>query len=84
MSELFYDMKHGNLLFPKWGQFEPYSKDILAIYAEYNEYRKEMKYDHRSSDPDDFFHSMLFAKLVADIQLGRASRFTISNGMEDQ
>lgn len=79
MSELFYDMKHGNVLFPRWSEFEPFSKDILAIYTEYNEFRKEMKYDHRVSDPDDFFHSFLFGKLVADIQLGRANRFTASH-----
>lgn len=80
MSELFYDMKHGNILFAKWTEFEPYSKDILAIYTEYNEYRKEMKYDHRISDPDDFFHSLLMSKLVADIQLGRTNRFTAGQG----
>jgi intein/homing endonuclease len=76
MSELYYDMKKENILFPTWSEFEPYSKDILAIYTEYSEFKKEMKYDHRIADPDDFFHSLLFAKLVADIQLGRANRFT--------
>ena len=58
ISELFYDLKSGHVKFPRWQQLEPFAKDILAIYAEYNEYMREIRYDHRSSDPDDFFHSV--------------------------
>jgi len=77
MSEFFYDMKHGHVAFPKWAQIEPYAKDILAIYAEYSEYRREVKYDHRPTDPDDFFHSAHYAKLTADILLGKSRRYTM-------
>lgn len=77
MSEFFYDMKHGHVVFPRWAQIEPYAKDILAIFAEYVEYRREIKYDHRPSDPDDSFHSMHYAKLAADIHLGKSRRYTI-------
>lgn len=76
MSELFYDMKNKFLIFPKWGHFEPYSKDIFSIYTEYNEYKRDMKYDHRHSEPDDFFHSLLYCKLASDIHLGKTRRFT--------
>jgi hypothetical protein len=76
MSEFFFDMKHGHIQFPKWSEFEPYSKDILAIYTEYNEFRREMKYDHRSAEPDDFFHSALYCRLASDIMTGKSRKYT--------
>lgn len=77
MSELFYDIKSGHVAFPRWEQFEPYAKDILAIYAEYSDYMREIRYDHRTSDPDDFFHSLLLCKQTADIYLNKSRRYTI-------
>jgi hypothetical protein len=76
MSELFFDIKQKFVEFPRWAEFEPYAKDILGIYSEYVEYRREIKYDHKASDPDDFFHSLLYAKLSSDIYLGKSRRFT--------
>jgi len=76
MSELFFDIKHHFVEFPRWLEFEPYAKDILAIYAEYVEYKREIKFDHRPSDPDDFFHSLLYAKLTSDVYLGKSKRYT--------
>lgn len=76
MSEIFFDIKQGFIEFPKWVQFERFAKDILAIYAEYVEYRREIKYDHKPSDPDDFFHSLTYCKLAADINLGKSRRYT--------
>lgn len=76
MSELFFDLKHQLVQFPKWVEIEPYAKDILGIYSEYVEYKREIKYDHRPSDPDDFFHSLLYAKLTSDVYLGKSRRFT--------
>jgi len=77
MSELFFDMKHGFIQFPRWAQIERYAKDVLAIFAEYVEYRREMKYDHRSTDPDDWFHSLHYAKLASDILSGKSRRYTL-------
>lgn len=77
MSENFYDMKFGHYVFPRWSQFERFAKDILAIYSEYNEFRREIRYDHKPSDPDDFFHSLAYAKLAADIFLGKSRRYTM-------
>ena len=77
MSEQFYDMKNGFFQFPRWKQFEPFAADIFAIYKEYDEFRREIKYDHRSSDPDDFFHSLLYCKLASDLYHGRSRRHTI-------
>ena len=77
MSELFFDMKHGLVQFPRWKEFETFAKDILGIYAEYNEFRREIKFDHRPSDPDDFFHSLNYAKLMSDIMTGKSRRYTL-------
>lgn len=71
ISEYFYSLKHQEVQFPKWSQFEEFSKDILAVYTEYTEYTREMKYDHRQSDPDDFLHSAIYCRMAADIALGR-------------
>lgn len=76
MSELFFDIRNKLVQFPKWREFEIYAKDILGIYAEYVEYRREIKFDHRPSDPDDFFHSLLYAKLTSDVYLGKSRRYT--------
>lgn len=77
MSELFFDMKNGLVRFPRWAQMERFAKDILGIYAEYVEFRREMKYDHKPTDPDDFFHSLHYSKLAADIHLGKSRKYTV-------
>lgn len=77
MSELFFDMKNGLVRFPRWAQIERFAKDILGIYAEYVEFRREMKYDHKPTDPDDFFHSLHYAKLASDIHLGKSRKYTV-------
>lgn len=77
LSELFFDIKHGLVEFPRWKDFEYFARDILGIYTEYLEYRREVKYDHRPSDPDDFFHSLHYAKLMSDIYAGKSRRYTI-------
>jgi len=71
ISELFIALKAGKVRFPRWRVFEPFSKDILSVYTEYSEYTREMKYDHRSSDPDDFMHSLIYCKLAGDTLIGR-------------
>jgi hypothetical protein len=74
ISEAFVALKNGGIVFPRWQDIEPFAKDILGVYTEYDEYRRDMRYDHKQSDPDDFLHSMIYSKLAADITLGRRSR----------
>lgn len=76
MSEIFFDIKQQFIEFPRWSEFEPYAKDILSIYSEYVEYRREIRYDHKSSETDDGFHSLLYAKLTSDIFAGKSRRYT--------
>lgn len=71
LSDFFSDLKNQRLIFPLWETFEPFAKDILAEYVEYNELTHTMKYDHPIDQPDDGLHSMVFCKLANDIMLGR-------------
>lgn len=71
LSQFFDSLKGENMILPQWEVFEPFAKDILAEYTEYNELTKVMKYDHPIDQPDDGLHSMVFCKLAADIMLGK-------------
>lgn len=70
ISEMIYSLKNGEIKFPGWDQSETFAKDILSVYVEYHEYMREMKYDHKISDPDDFLHSLIYARLASNIFLG--------------
>lgn len=71
LSNMFQAIKNQQFIFPIWAEFETYAKDILAEYTEYNERTRMMKYDHPIDQPDDALHSLTYAKLTADIILGR-------------
>jgi hypothetical protein len=71
LSQYFQSIKQGLFLFPEWSEFEPYAKDILAEYVEYNERTRTMMYDHPIDQPDDALHSGVYCKLAADIAMGR-------------
>ena len=71
LSTLFESIKHGHMAFPEWEEFEPFAKDILAEYVEYNERTRTMMYDHPIDQPDDALHSLAYCKLAADISMGR-------------
>ena len=70
LSQFFDSMKRGQFLLPTWETFEPFGKDILAEYVEYNETTHVMKYDHPIDQPDDALHSLVYCKLAADIMQG--------------
>src|SRR5690606_7566435 len=71
LSQFFQDIKQQKFVFPAWEIFEPFGKDILAEYVEYNELTHTMKYDHPIDRPDDALHSLVFCRLAADIMRGR-------------
>ena len=74
ISELFLMLKEKRVVFPAWKVIEPFARDILAVFVEYVEYRREMKYDHKTSEPDDFLHSLNYCVLSANIYLGKVPR----------
>ncbi len=59
--------RSGGVAFPRWPLFEEYAKDILAIFSEYNEKAREIVFNHPPGVPDDFFHTMVYALLVSQL-----------------
>lgn len=71
MSTFFQAIKNQQFMFPPWELFEEFGADILAEYVEFNDRKRTMLYDHPIDQPDDALHSLLYAKLAADIMHGR-------------
>jgi len=71
LADTFLGFKQSKFILPEWEEFEPYGKDILAEYVEYNERTRTMMYDHPIDQPDDGLHSLVYCKLAADISMGR-------------
>jgi hypothetical protein len=70
ISEIFTDIRTKKIQFPRWQEFEKYANDLLGVYQEYNEYMRSIKYDHRPDHPDDFLHSLIYAREAANIYYG--------------
>lgn len=73
MSEVFYKFKEQKFLFPPLEQWERYAKDMFNISVEYIEYQRKLRYVHRPSDPDDWFHSLVYCLQIASIFYGKKS-----------
>jgi intein/homing endonuclease len=74
ISEFFYALKARQIILPRWEEFETFGKDLLSVFTEWHDYLKQIRYDHRQTDPDDSLHSMLYAKLAGDVFLGKRTR----------
>lgn len=72
MSDIFSAIKARKIRFPSWETYQrPYSEDILAIYSEYSETLRMIRYDHARGVPDDTFHSIVYAVLASMIDRRR-------------
>lgn len=67
MSDMFNAIKRRNVFrFPDFAQFEdPFSKDMLSIYSEYNEQLRQIQYKKTPDSTDDTFHSILLCFLAS-------------------
>lgn len=67
MSDMFNAIKRQSVFcFPRWEEFEdPYAKDFLNIFSEYNERLRMNVYKHAKGCPDDTFHACTFAFLAS-------------------
>jgi hypothetical protein len=67
MSDMFNAIKRQDVfLFPRWEEFEdPFAKDFLNIFSEFNERLRMNVYKHAKGCPDDTFHSCLFGFLAS-------------------
>jgi hypothetical protein len=66
----------GGAVFPNWEQFEPFAADILSIFSEYSNIRRQIIYDHPRTQPDDFFHTFVYALLVSMLDVRRPDLIT--------
>jgi len=73
MSDIFNAIKRRTVFrFPKWEEWEdPYSKDCLSIFSEYNEKRRCDEYKKSPGATDDTFHSILYCFLVSMLERPR-------------
>jgi intein/homing endonuclease len=65
MTELFAKIRRQEIVFPRWEDFEPYAKDLLANNIEYDEEKNKMRYIN--SEPDDSFHAILYSNFVTEL-----------------
>ncbi len=65
MTNLFMKIKTKKIILPRWEDFKPFVKDILAIAMDYDEEKNTFKYI--KSGPDDFFHSLLYGDLATEL-----------------
>lgn len=67
MSDIFTAIKRRDVFrFPKWEQFEdPFGKDMLAIFSEFNEQIRQIQYKKNPDATDDAFHSILLCFLAS-------------------
>lgn len=73
MSDLFNAIKKRTVFrFPMWEQFQnPFGNDMLNIFSEFNEQRRENVYKKSPSSTDDAFHSILLCFLTSMIDRPR-------------
>lgn len=70
IEEVFKRIKEKWYHFPVWDEFKPFAEDILAEYAEYDSTMRRLRYDHASSNPDDFLHVLNYATWAARLYYG--------------
>ena len=71
ISEVYYGLKKQEIVFPRFDEWASFATDILNVGVEYSEYQRKMMYVHRSSEPDDSLHSLLYCREAAKIFHGR-------------
>jgi hypothetical protein len=59
-ADLILRIKAGNLSFPNWASFKPFSNDFTGIYEDYSEKARMFYYDHSPDNPDDAFFATLY------------------------
>lgn len=67
LSEFFNEISKGRMIFPIWGKFETFAKEILAEHIEVDSKAGRMYFDHNPKNNDDYLFAALFAKIGGDI-----------------
>ena len=69
----------GGVSFPKWDIMETFAQDILCIYSEFSEARREVVFNHPRGTPDDFTHTMCYAFLVSQFDIQRRELYRLGS-----
>jgi hypothetical protein len=59
-------IKDHKIVWPAWESVKDFLVDFEHVFAEYNEYTRTIRYDHKPTEPDDVMHSSIYAKEAAD------------------
>jgi hypothetical protein len=69
MSDMFGAIKRKLIDLPNWDDFrDPYGKDCLNIFSEFNDRLRIIEYKKKPGTTDDAFHSMLYCFFVSMLQ----------------
>ncbi len=73
MSDIFNAIKRRDCFrFPDWQHFEdPFAKDFLNIFSEFNEQQRQIQYKKSPDATDDSFHSVLLCFLACLLKIPR-------------
>jgi Phage terminase large subunit (GpA) len=71
MTDFFEDIKSQKFLFPDWETMQPFLEDAEHVHTEHAS-TGMLKYDHRSSEPDDSVHSIILCREASDNYYGRS------------
>ena len=73
LGQLFARIKKRKIIFPRWEDFEPFARDILAIMIDYDEEKGTMSYIN--SEPDDAMHSILYGGMALELLEGMTDEY---------
>jgi transposase-like protein len=73
LGEFFDRIKKRKIVFPRWEDFETFSRDIMNVQLEFDEERNTMKYINIG--PDDLVHSLVYALISLELFYGIGQSF---------
>jgi hypothetical protein len=74
LQDVFTMLKNGKnrgMILPTWDISETIAQDILCVYSEYSEMRRQIVFNHPKGSPDDFLHAICYSLLVSQIDIKR-------------
>lgn len=85
MGDIFNAIKRRRCEFPRWEEWqEPFAQDMLNIFGEFNETLRITQYKHATDNPDDTFHSFMYAWLVSMLEHPRPDIITPNKEIDGQ
>lgn len=67
------------IAFPSWDIMEPFAQDILAVYTEYSDTRRQLVFNHPRGNPDDFLHTVCYAFLASQWDVKRPEFYKLGS-----